>query len=209
MPKIPPLSRKQREKLRQRQEMIDVAMDLFSEKGYHHVSMQEIAEKAEFAIGTIYKFFPTKEDLYKTLVREQYDAFDEAFAQAVSEAEADIEKLRDFVRIKADRFRNNLPFVRLMIAESRGVSFNFKTGLDQELRRRYQGFVERLAFIFESGIQKKRFKPIASPFKLAVALDSMVNAFLLLWLDAPEAHPFPEDPDVILDIFFKGLLEDH
>ncbi|MCF8120191.1 MAG: TetR/AcrR family transcriptional regulator [Deltaproteobacteria bacterium] len=201
------LPRKERERLRQRQEMIEAAKLLFSEKGYHKTSMQEIAEKAEFAIGTIYKFFPTKEDLYKTFVLEQYDAFDQALAQVVDTTKDEVEKLHDFVRIKGERFQNNLPFVRLMIAEGRGVSFNFKAGLDQELRSRYHGFLERLAFVFETGIQNRRFKPIASPFKMAVALDSTVNAFLLLWLDTPERYPFPEDPKAILDIFFKGLLE--
>ena len=58
------------------------ALDLFSQKGYHNVSMQEIAEKAEFAIGTLYKFFQNKEDLYKALVLEQCDQFEEALMPA-------------------------------------------------------------------------------------------------------------------------------
>jgi len=37
------LSRREREKLRQRQEILDAALELFSEKGYHNVSMHEIA----------------------------------------------------------------------------------------------------------------------------------------------------------------------
>ena len=37
------LSRREKEKLRQRQEMLDAALSLFSEKGYHNVSMHEIA----------------------------------------------------------------------------------------------------------------------------------------------------------------------
>ena len=70
------LPRREREKLRQRREMLAAALDLFSQKGYHNVSMQEIAEKAEFAIGTLYKFFQSKEDLYKTMVLERCDDFD-------------------------------------------------------------------------------------------------------------------------------------
>jgi len=52
--------RREREKLRQRQEMLAVALNLFSKKGYHNVSMHEVAERAEFAIGTLYKFFRTR-----------------------------------------------------------------------------------------------------------------------------------------------------
>ena len=47
------LSRREREKLWQRQQMLNAAVELFSRKGYHHVTMHEIAQKAEFAIGTL------------------------------------------------------------------------------------------------------------------------------------------------------------
>ena len=201
------LPRREREKLRQRQEMLAAAFDLFSQKGYHNVSMHEIAVKAEFAIGTLYRFFDNKEDLYKALVLEQCDKFEDAVARAIGDGDDEVEKLRNYVRTKGERFRENLPFVRLFLAESRGASFNIKAGLDEELRKRYYAFLERLALIFDSGIKNKRFKNITDPYHLAVALDSVVDAFLLLWLDAPERHPFPEDPDTILDIFLKGLVD--
>ena len=201
------LPRREREKLRQRQEMLAAALDLFSEKGYHNVSMHQVAERAEFAIGTLYKFFQNKEDLYKALVLEQCDRFRDAIVRAIEKPDDEVEKLRDYVRAKGEIFRSNLPFIRVYLAESRGASFNIKAGLDEEVRRGYYDLLERLASIFESGIKSERFKSIAGPYYLAVALDSAVNAFHLLWLDAPDRYPYPEDPDIILDIFFKGLVE--
>jgi len=56
------------------------------------------------------------------------------------------------------------------------------------------------------GIEKDRFKAIADPYLLAAALDGITAAFLFLWLEEPERHPFPEDPDVILNIILKGLI---
>jgi TetR/AcrR family transcriptional regulator len=200
------LPRREREKLRQRREMLATALDLFSQKGYHNVSMQEIAEKAEFAIGTLYKFFQNKEDLYKTIVMERCDDFEEAFKLAMEQSDDEVEKLRHYVRLRRERFRNNLPFVRVFLAESRGVSFNLKAGVDNEVRQRYYDILKKLASVFVSGIDKKRFIKIADPYYLAVALDSIIDASLLLWLDAPERHPYPEDPDTILNIFFKGLI---
>ena len=201
-----PLSRREREKLRQRQEILTAALGLFSEKGYHNVSMQEIAETAEFAIGTLYKFFQNKEELYKALVMEQCDRFEEAFLAALAGPGDEMEKLRNFVLIHGEMFRNNLPFIRLFLAESKGVSYNFKAGLDEELRERLDAFLKKLALVFENGIKSGRFQRIADPFALAVALDSIIDAFLLRWLASPELHPYPEDPDVILNIFLKPLL---
>ncbi|RJR44243.1 MAG: TetR/AcrR family transcriptional regulator, partial [Deltaproteobacteria bacterium] len=130
-----------------------------------------------------------------------------ALTRAIEEPADEIEKLRNYVRTKVEIFRSNLPVIRLYLAESSGASFNLKAGLDCEIRQRCYIFLERLAAIFTVGIKKQRFKNIASPYLLAMALGSVIDAVLLLWLDAPERHPFPEDPDTILDIFFKGLIE--
>ena len=201
------LSRRQREKLRQRQEILAASLQLFSEKGYHNVSIQEIAERAEFAIGTFYKLFKNKEALYKTLIMEESERFHEALVKAMEEGDDEIEKLRNFIRTKAAVVMDRASIVRLYFAETRGASFNIKAGLDREIREQYELLLQKLTLIFESGIEKHRFRKIIEPYYLAVSLDSLTNSFLLLWLDDPERHPYPENPDVILDILFKGLLE--
>ncbi|MCJ7686962.1 MAG: TetR/AcrR family transcriptional regulator [Desulfobacteraceae bacterium] len=201
------LPRKEREFLRHRQEILETALELFSEKGFHNVSMREVAQKAEFAVGTMYKFFENKEDLYKALVLELSDKFHSALAQTIQESDDEIEKLRNYVRTKGDMFRANVSMIRLYFAETRGASFNIMAGLDSEIRERYGRFLETIATVFASGMEKERFKKIADPYHLAVALDSLCNAFLYRWLEAPERHTYPEDPDVILNILFKGLVD--
>ena len=200
------LPRRERERLRQRQEMLTAALELFSEKGYHNVSMQEIAGKAEFAIGTLYKFFKNKEELYKALMLEQADRFHNTLTTALDEPEDEIEKLRNYIRVKGDLFRANISMVRLYFSETRGASFTIRD-FYPEIRIRYESFLRTLASIFEAGIKRKRFKKIADPYHLALAMDSLANAFLFQWMEAPERHPYPEDPDIILNILFNGLVD--
>lgn len=200
------LPRREREKLRQRKEMLAAALELFSEKGFHNVSMNEIARNSEFAIGTLYKFFKNKEDLYKALMLEQAEKFREALTKAIEESTDEIEKLRNYVMTKGQFFRENISMVRLYFAETRGASFNITAGLDREIRDRYGPFLETLASIFKNGIERKRFAKIADPYYLAISIESLTNGFLFLWLESPERYPYPEDPDTILNILFKGLV---
>ena len=200
------LPRREREKLRQRREMLAAGLELFSKKGYHKVSMNEIARKSEFAIGTLYKFFKNKEDLYRALVLEKSDKIHDAVMKAIEEPDDEIEKLRKYVRIKGQFFRENVSMVRLYFAETRGASFNIMAGLDREILERYGHFLQTLASVFKSGMKRKRFTKIADPYLLAVAIESLTNGFLFLWLEAPDRHPYPENPDTILDILFKGLI---
>ena len=200
------LSRREREKHRQRREMLAAALELFSEKGYHNVSMHEIGKKAEFAVGTLYKFFKNKEDIYKSLIVEQAERFNNALTKAIEEGDDEIEKLRNYVKAKSAVFIDNVSAIRLYFAETRGASFNIKAGLDSKIREQYDQLLHTLAAVFESGIKRKRFQKIAEPYHLAVALSSLCNAFLFLWLESPERHPYPGDPDVILNLLFKGLV---
>lgn len=202
------LTRRERERLRQRQEMLTAALELFSSKGYRNVSMHEIAQRAEFAVGTLYKFFKSKEDLYHALIMEQCEQFHLGLTQAIDGPAEETEKLRNFVRAKGQLVRANVAWIRLYLAETQGARLDVIAGLDPLIRARYEEFLRILAGVFERGMKKKRFKRIAAPYHLALALDSVTNALLLRWIEAPDVHPFPENPDVILNILFKGLIEE-
>lgn len=201
------LSHREREKLRQRQEILQAALTLFSVKGYHNVSMHEIAEKSEFAIGTLYKFFKNKEALYTSLVSRQVEQFDDAMDNAIACGTDEIDRLRKIVTAKFHIFQETIETVRLYFSETRGASFNVRAGLDNALRKNYyDAHLVKIAEIFESGTQRGLFAPIAPPYALAMAFDTIITAFLLAWLEDGERHPLPEDPDVILNMFFMKLL---
>jgi TetR/AcrR family fatty acid metabolism transcriptional regulator len=58
------LSRKEREYQTHRKEILSAAEGVFAEKGFFSSTMSEIAERAEFGTGTLYKYFKSKDDLY-------------------------------------------------------------------------------------------------------------------------------------------------
>jgi len=56
--------RKEREKESRKESIIDAAQKVFFEKGLLLATMEEIAERAELAKGTLYLYYKSKEDLY-------------------------------------------------------------------------------------------------------------------------------------------------
>ena len=185
--------------------MLAAALELFSEKGYHNVSMHEIAEKAEFAIGTLYKFFQNKEDLYKALIMEKAKEYHQVFMSLLEKEKDVLAVVEDFIAAKARLFSGSLAELRLYFAETRGASFNIKAGLDQDIRKLYDEFIIRLASVLEAGVRKKVFRKI-NPYYMAVALDGLTNAFLFSWLENPQRHPYEANVPLIRDMFLKGVL---
>lgn len=51
-------------------ELLEAALDLFVEKGYAATKVDEVAARAGVSKGTLFLYFPSKEDLFKAVVRE-------------------------------------------------------------------------------------------------------------------------------------------
>ena len=51
-------------------ELLEAALDLFVEKGYAATRVEEVAARAGVSKGTLFLYFPSKEDLFKAVVRE-------------------------------------------------------------------------------------------------------------------------------------------
>src|SRR5919108_88818 len=72
---------RERKKQRTRQLLADTARRLFSERGFEHVSVAEIARVADVSEATVFNYFPTKEDL----VYSGLETFEEQLLAAVRE----------------------------------------------------------------------------------------------------------------------------
>jgi AcrR family transcriptional regulator len=66
---IEPTSRQRRKEARP-QELLDAALSLFVEKGFASTRSEEVAARAGVSKGTLYLYFPSKEDLFKAVVRQ-------------------------------------------------------------------------------------------------------------------------------------------
>ena len=56
--------RKEREKEKRREEIIQAAVKVFYKKGVDHATMDDIAEVAELSKATLYLYFTSKEEIY-------------------------------------------------------------------------------------------------------------------------------------------------
>ena len=71
----PKLSLKEKQRQERERLILDYAEQRLMEKGYHAVSMDEIADGVGVAKGTLYLHFKTKEDLAFALVMPKMQSF--------------------------------------------------------------------------------------------------------------------------------------
>lgn len=69
-----------------RQQLLDVALRLFGERGFHHTSMNDIAEAAGVTKPVLYQHFGSKRDLFREVLREVGGRLRDAVGKATAEA---------------------------------------------------------------------------------------------------------------------------
>lgn len=91
-----------------RAEILEAALGLFSSKGFHDTTMEEVANAAGVAKGTIYLYFQSKEHLLLALKREFMQGLTDAVADIVAEAIENLEggKATDYRDIIDDIFQS-------------------------------------------------------------------------------------------------------
>ncbi|MGH3557136.1 MAG: TetR/AcrR family transcriptional regulator [Mycobacterium sp.] len=103
-----------------RRQVLDAAVTVMGQKGFHQMSMQHLAAEANVSVGLIYKYFGGKEDLLlATIVRIQ-DAFRDQLAPVMEAAGDDpVAQLTAGIRRYIQIVDENLDAVVLTYRESR------------------------------------------------------------------------------------------
>ena len=97
--------RKARVKAMYREDNLDAALGVFSDVGYHETTMQQIAEQAGLAVGSLYNLFASKEVLYAELVSRFAREYRAVLDAALDDVDDDVEKIRSYIRTKGEFFQ--------------------------------------------------------------------------------------------------------
>ncbi|GEN80667.1 TetR family transcriptional regulator [Actinotalea fermentans] len=114
-----------------RAQILEIAQDLFARQGYHHVSMDDIADRAEVSKPVLYRHFPSKLDLYLDVVDHRAESLLAAIDVALAD---DPDDGRGVVRALV---RAYLEFVE-QAGDSFSLLFESDVTRDAEVRRRVE-----------------------------------------------------------------------
>lgn len=113
MPKAHGLTRRESERLRKQDEILDAALTLFSQNGYQGTTIEDIADALGYAKTSLYYYYPGKEAIVRALV---YGAMDTASARmdAILEQTQDpSQNLRDLIGYYVDDYSEKRGFFNI------------------------------------------------------------------------------------------------
>lgn len=187
-------------------ELLQAALDLFIEKGFAATRAEEVAARAGVSKGTLFLYFPSKDELFKAVVREsisgRYSVWNEQF-EAFTGSTGDM--LHTCVRLWWERVGQTRAsgITKLMLSEAS----NFP-----ELAAFYRQEVvlpghDLLRRIIQRGIDRGEFRPVDAGHAVYSLVAPMV--FVMNWKHSAGVCVSPEfefDPPRFLEQQVELLL---
>lgn len=131
-----------------KEKILLAAEEVFSNHGYHRASMDEIAQKASVAKGTLYYHFPGKAQLFKTLVMN-------GFQQMVDKTRSDLgarltleEQIRQIIGHHLDLFLESSSFAHIVFNE---LSNGIDSDVLEPLKQVRDHYIQFIATVIEEG----------------------------------------------------------
>jgi AcrR family transcriptional regulator len=157
--------------------ILEVAVRLFSERGFHGTTIREIAEAAGMLSGSLYAHIQTKEDLLYEVVMQAADRFMGAIAPLVSAELPAAEKLRQAMIAHAEVVAASRAHATVFMHEWKALSPDRRA----EVAARRKAYEAQLGQILQEGVQRGEFYLIDERMARLLIL-SAVN-WLYEWYD--------------------------
>ena len=210
LPEISHPHKRERRKEARPGELLDAALDLFVEKGFAATRSEEVAARAGVSKGTLFLYFPSKEELFKAVVRENLVRHQTEGAEEIARFEGTTPELLEYLMLEWWR--------RYGATKASGISKLVMTEASNfpDLARFFQEEVvtpghAMIRSILQRGMDRGEFRPVNMTLTIHSVLAPLL--FLVTWKHSmapccPSSQHI--DPETFIrhhaDLLVRGLI---
>ena len=177
--------------LKTRENIIESAKKVISEKGFKEASIQDITQKAGVAKGTFYTYFKTKEEIIKELMATKFIKFEDDFLDKPLQ-----EKIKEYNKNLMNQIQScDVEICRQWIINNLKPVELDKIGYDSESIR----------IILKSSIEKGELKKDAPIEEIVGFIISTIYGMMLSWCMTDRKYEPQEHIDIITEFILNGI----
>ncbi|WP_457681760.1 TetR/AcrR family transcriptional regulator [Thermovibrio sp.] len=183
--------------------ILEAAEKVFSEYGFHEAKIYKIAEFAGVSVGTIYRFFKSKEELYSEVLRKKLLELKSRVESSVKHKTPE-RALKAYISTVIDFFEEKKEFFTIFMREVGSLSV-----IDEErfnLTQWYREYVKELSKIVERGVKRKVFKDL-DPILVILAISGAMKNTVYAQIQGLVKKEPEELKETLYELFLNGLLK--
>lgn len=193
------LSRRDRKKLATRVTIIEVAMSLFKQQGFHETSMEQIADQSDISKATLYKYFEVKEAIIAAYWQEEIKNSKDELQQIISGNSDTRSRLETAFRVYMQHIMQSRELYEIYIGYR--MAHIAKPHINEKLR---SGVAENAAAIIKVGQESGEIRTDI-PLKVMVANMELLSMMQSMgWLRYPEQFSLDDSSRMFAELFLNG-----
>ena len=181
-----------------KQQLVDVAVELFSGRGYHATRVRDICDRAGVAKGLFYWYFPTKLDLFAELVRTMRLSLRRAQADAMDPDADAITRIRQGTAASVLFMAEHESYFNLVDVERRDPS------IADTLRDGSEVYLDDVIALVREA-QRDGWVADADPALLALGVLGAVSSYTSAWRAGRIDMPPDELAEFVADCVVRAL----
>ncbi len=132
--------------------VLTAATELFSDKSFHDVKLEEVAERADVGKGTIYTYFKSKDELFVQCLVHDIPAFEERVEKIIASGETFADALKKLISMQFEFVRIKGPLVKQVMVL--GPQLKISDKQFKLLTEVFERAVARLARFFQKAMDE-------------------------------------------------------
>lgn len=183
--------------------VLDAAFEVFTEKGFHVATVDEIAERAGVGKGTLYRYFSNKEALFNELVRLRLKELEEN-TQAVFDGGDDVlTMITKYLRIYFEFFDKNQRLYRLIVQERPDLGDAVEDVYVKKVMRKVPLLKRKIYEASQGGVLKDMdFQTVF------YGTMGFIHGVIQKWLAHECSYSLVEELPVVTEVLFHGFCAD-
>lgn len=181
--------------------ILDAAIAVIAEKGFHNSRVSDIAERADVADGTVYLYFKSKEQILMAALDGAFEAFYRRAKEELASTTDAPAKLRTLARLHLRLLSQNRSLAVVLQTELR-QSAKFLAEFSQ---RELKGYFNLIREIIREGQQAGSIRPEV-PDKIAAAcLFGALDELVTSWVLSNREYDLAAAADPVIDLLLSGM----
>lgn len=191
------------EQASKRERILGAGLKLFAHESYQAVTMDRVAQAAGVAKGTLYLYFPSKEELYLGILSDGLESADRLYRQSIDHSTDVRERVRRAIAVSLDFYSERADLTRLFASE--------EPRLAEARMRILQGWRERALHLYTSLIEEGQrtgaFANFDSRLAALMVMGSVRSALLYYGTSRSMTEIMHDLPDLLLRSLDAGRIE--
>lgn len=185
------------------QQIIQAALEVIAENGYHASQVSKIAKKANVADGTIYLYFKNKEDILISVFRERMGQFIHKIKNAIEDKETASEKLLTLIQMHYAQLTESPYLAKVTQLELR----QSKPELRREINKVLKSYLDVIDLIIEHGIKEKEIRDDIHPRLMRQMIFGTIDETVTTWVMKNERYNLLDQVEDVHSLLLNGLTK--